>query len=55
MGNEEKQSDMALAGAPTRTAHGTILLAWIIVLIPLGWGVYQSVVNSLPLFDMNAR
>jgi hypothetical protein len=25
---------------------------WAIVLIPLGWGVVQSVVKSLPLFQM---
>lgn len=25
--------------------------AWLIVLIPLGWGVYQSIVKSLPLFQ----
>ena len=24
---------------------------WILVLIPLGWGVVQSVVKSLPLFQ----
>lgn len=28
-----------------------IVLAWSIVLAPLGWGVYQSVVKSLPLFQ----
>lgn len=26
-----------------------ILSTWALVLIPLGWGVYQSVVKSLPL------
>jgi hypothetical protein len=26
-----------------------IFFAWALVLIPLGWGVYQSVVKSLPL------
>jgi hypothetical protein len=29
-------------------------LSWIFVLIPLGWGVVQSVVKSLPLFQMPA-
>jgi MFS family permease len=28
-----------------------IVISWIIVLIPLGWGVVQSVVKSLPLFQ----
>jgi hypothetical protein len=32
-----------------------ILLTWAIVLIPLGWGVYQSVMKSLPLIDGSAR
>ncbi len=29
-----------------------ILLAWLFVAIPLGWGVYRSVNNSLPLFGV---
>jgi hypothetical protein len=28
-----------------------IAVSWIVVLIPLGWGVFQSVVKSLPLFQ----
>jgi hypothetical protein len=28
-----------------------IALAWIVVMVPLGWGVYESVVKSLPLFQ----
>ncbi|WP_168189276.1 MFS transporter small subunit [Paludisphaera borealis] len=28
-----------------------IAASWLLVLIPLGWGVYQSVVKSLPLFQ----
>jgi hypothetical protein len=31
-----------------------IAVAWITVLIPLGWGIEQSVVKSLPLFQMPA-
>jgi hypothetical protein len=27
-----------------------IFIAWIWVTVPLGWGVYQSVNKSLPLF-----
>ena len=34
----------------TQTSRWTILLAWTIVTIPLAWGVYQSLVKSLPLF-----
>ncbi len=29
---------------------GTILVSWGLVLVPLFWGVYQSLVKSLPLF-----
>lgn len=37
---------------PTRqTSPLKIAAAWILVTIPLGWGVYQSVVKSLPLFQ----
>lgn len=32
----------------------TLIIAWVIVLIPLGWGIYQSVVKSLPLFQLTA-
>lgn len=27
-----------------------LVLAWTVVAVPLGWGVYQSVQKSLPLF-----
>jgi hypothetical protein len=30
-----------------------LIISWIIVIIPLGWGVVQSVVKSLPLFQMS--
>ena len=38
-----------------KTPHIWIALAWTLVLIPLGWGVYQSLVKSLPLFQTPAR
>lgn len=31
-----------------------LLIAWIWVALPLGWGVYQSVNKSLPLFQGGA-
>jgi hypothetical protein len=37
------------ASSPLRIAA-----AWVFVLIPLGWGVVQSVVKSLPLFQGTA-
>ncbi|HEV3167374.1 MAG TPA: hypothetical protein VGZ22_25415 [Isosphaeraceae bacterium] len=36
---------------PRKTSPLTLAVAWIVVAIPLGWGVYQSVVKSLPLFQ----
>jgi hypothetical protein len=27
-----------------------VLLAWLVIALPLGWGLYQSVVKSAPLF-----
>ena len=29
-----------------------ILLPWLVIAFPLGWGVYQSVLKSLPLFGV---
>lgn len=34
-----------------KSSAGTILLAWLIVGIPLGWGVYNTLLNSLKLFQ----
>lgn len=28
----------------------TLAIAWIWIAVPLGWGVYQSVQKSMPLF-----
>jgi hypothetical protein len=33
-----------------KTSAFRLAIAWVIVAVPLGWGVYQSVVKSLPLF-----
>jgi hypothetical protein len=39
----------------TSTSPLAIALAWAVVALPLGWGVYQSVVKSLPLFGVEAK
>jgi len=31
-----------------------LLIAWTWIALPLGWGVYQSVQKSLPLFGIEA-
>ncbi len=36
--------------ASPKTSPILIALAWLAVTIPLGWGVYQSLVKALPLF-----
>jgi hypothetical protein len=33
-----------------KTSPLRVLLAFLVVALPLGWGVYRSVKNSLPLF-----
>ena len=37
-----------------KTSPLRLAVAWVIVAIPLGWGVYESVVKSLPLFRASA-
>jgi hypothetical protein len=37
-----------------KTSTLFVALAWIVVTIPMGWGVYQSLVKSLPLFGVSA-
>jgi len=32
----------------------TLLIAWTWIAVPLGWGVYQSLQKSLPLFGITA-
>lgn len=33
-----------------KTSPLTVALAFLVVAIPLGWGLYRSVKNSMPLF-----
>lgn len=35
----------------TTSSRTRLVLSWLLVLMPLGWGVYQSVVKSLPLLQ----
>jgi hypothetical protein len=32
----------------------TLIIAWIWITLPLGWGVYKSVQKSVPLFKQPA-
>jgi hypothetical protein len=37
-----------------KTPPIVVLLAFLVVALPLGWGLYRSVKNSLPLFTAGA-
>ena len=40
-----------MSDSPAKTSPLLIAAAWIIVAIPLGWGLYQSIIKSKPLFS----
>jgi hypothetical protein len=33
-----------------KSSAGLVLVAWAVVCIPLGWGVYKTAVNAMKLF-----
>jgi hypothetical protein len=41
---------ITMSSHSTKTSPLTVLLAWVIVAVPLGWGLYQSITKSKPLF-----
>jgi hypothetical protein len=45
---------MTPAPPPRPTPIALVLCAWVVIVLPLGWGLYQSVVKSLPLFTTEA-
>jgi hypothetical protein len=32
-----------------------LVIAWMLIAVPLGWGVYQSVQKSMPLFQWQSE
>jgi hypothetical protein len=44
---------------PSRSSRGypwlRLLISWLWVGLPLGWGVWQTAIKSLPLFDSFLR
>ncbi len=40
--------------ADVKTKPIRLILAWLVVAIPLGWGVVQTLAKSLPLFRTSA-
>jgi hypothetical protein len=37
-----------------KSSAGMILAAWLLVSVPLGWGVYNTLLNSMKLFQAPA-
>jgi hypothetical protein len=35
-----------------KSSAGLILVAWLVVGVPLGWGVYNTLLNSMKLFQV---
>ena len=45
------QANQSNAGAePVEPATGKLVLSWAVVLIPLAYGIYNTVLKSVPLF-----
>ncbi len=40
-----------MSETPSKTSPLLVAVAWVIVSLPLGWGLYQSVMKSKPLFS----
>ncbi len=34
-----------------KSSPAAIFLAWLLVCVPLGWGVYNTILNSMKLFQ----
>jgi hypothetical protein len=46
-----RKSEQARAReAMKKTSPWTVALAFLVVALPLGWGLYRSIKNSVPLF-----
>jgi MFS family permease len=43
-------ADAAARLAPTPTSAAAVVLAWVLVGVPLAWGIYETVLNALKLF-----
>jgi hypothetical protein len=43
-----------MSQAEKKSSTSLIALSWIIVLVPLAWGVVQSVVKAAPLFQSSS-
>jgi hypothetical protein len=41
-----------MAESTKKSSAGMILFAWLLVGAPLGWGVYNTLINSMKLFHL---
>ena len=46
---------MTVANRGNRPQVVLVLCAWLVVAVPLGWGLYKSVLKSWPLFAQSAQ
>jgi hypothetical protein len=51
---QRMNENLTMVRSEKKSSLLVIAMSWIVVLIPLGWGVFQSVVKSLPLFSASA-
>lgn len=42
--------EFSMSEETKKSSAGVILLAWLLVSVPLGWGVYNTLLNSMKLF-----
>ena len=49
--NISSNSPTATGGAPSQVLA---IVYWLVVILPLGWGVYQTVQKSKPLFRVTS-
>jgi hypothetical protein len=45
---------MKMAENTRKSSAAAILFAWLLVGVPLGWGVYNTLMNSMKLFQRPA-
>jgi hypothetical protein len=45
---------MKMSDETKKSSGATILLAWVLVGVPLTWGVYNTLLNSMKLFQAPA-
>jgi hypothetical protein len=51
---QDSNPEGVMAHSEKKSALLMIVVSWIVVLIPLGWGVFQSMAKSVSLFHVPA-